>query len=248
MEREWNVQGHRVRAVRRRAGRRRGRARRRRPTPALADFPTAETQTIDTFKKNQLKQVNQLLGLIFALLSLSVIVALLGHHQHARAVGARAHARARPAARGRHVAAARCGGWCAAESVITAGDRRAARASCSASRSRCWSRARWPTRASCSSLPVGHADRRRDPGRDRGRAGGDPARPAGGEGRRAAGCDDRVAGSVLRNAACGDGGPVVEERRRLLPRRRDLPRLGRRRRRRLRRAADARSTTSPASA
>jgi putative ABC transport system permease protein len=45
---------------------------------ALTDFPTAETQTIDTFKKDQLKQVDQLVGLIYALLSLSVIVALLG--------------------------------------------------------------------------------------------------------------------------------------------------------------------------
>ena len=44
---------------------------------ALTDFPTAETQTIDTFKKDQLKQVDQLVGLIYALLSLSVIVALL---------------------------------------------------------------------------------------------------------------------------------------------------------------------------
>ncbi len=45
---------------------------------AVADFPTAETMTIDTFKKDQLKQVDQLVGLIYALLSLSVIVALLG--------------------------------------------------------------------------------------------------------------------------------------------------------------------------
>jgi putative ABC transport system permease protein len=34
--------------------------------------------TIDTFKKDQLKQVDTLVGLIYALLSLSVIVALLG--------------------------------------------------------------------------------------------------------------------------------------------------------------------------
>jgi putative ABC transport system permease protein len=45
---------------------------------AVTDFPTAETMTIDTFKKDQLKQVDQLVGLIYALLSLSVIVALLG--------------------------------------------------------------------------------------------------------------------------------------------------------------------------
>src|SRR4051812_33931756 len=45
---------------------------------ALKEFPTAESMTIDTFKKDQLKQVNTLVGLIYALLSLSVIVALLG--------------------------------------------------------------------------------------------------------------------------------------------------------------------------
>jgi putative ABC transport system permease protein len=45
---------------------------------AIKDFPTAEALTIDTFKKDQLSQVDQLVGLIYALLSLSVIVALLG--------------------------------------------------------------------------------------------------------------------------------------------------------------------------
>jgi putative ABC transport system permease protein len=45
---------------------------------ALAGFPTADPMTIDKFKDNQRKQVNGLLGLIYALLSLSVIVALLG--------------------------------------------------------------------------------------------------------------------------------------------------------------------------
>ena len=42
--------------------------------------------------------------------------------------------------------------------------------------------------------------------------------------------------------------PVVEDRRRLLPRRRDLPRLERRRHRRPRRASRSASTTSPSSA
>jgi putative ABC transport system permease protein len=45
---------------------------------ALAQFPTAEPQTIADFKEEQNQQVNGLLGLIYALLSLSVIVALLG--------------------------------------------------------------------------------------------------------------------------------------------------------------------------
>ena len=50
----------------------------REASAAVRDFPTAETMTIDTFKKDQLKQVDTLVGLIYALLSLSVIVALLG--------------------------------------------------------------------------------------------------------------------------------------------------------------------------
>src|SRR4051812_19309483 len=45
---------------------------------AVQEFPTAETLTIDAFKQDQLKQVDQLVGLVYALLSLSVIVALLG--------------------------------------------------------------------------------------------------------------------------------------------------------------------------
>ena len=45
---------------------------------ALRGFPPAEPQTIQDFKDEQNKQVNGLLGLIYALLSLSVIVALLG--------------------------------------------------------------------------------------------------------------------------------------------------------------------------
>ncbi|HWM10407.1 MAG TPA: FtsX-like permease family protein, partial [Solirubrobacteraceae bacterium] len=45
---------------------------------ALAEFPTAKPQTIDDFKEEQNNQVNGLVGLIYGLLSLSVIVALLG--------------------------------------------------------------------------------------------------------------------------------------------------------------------------
>src|SRR4051794_33816458 len=45
---------------------------------ALAGFPTTDPMTIDEFKADQRKQVDSLLGLIYALLSLSVIVALLG--------------------------------------------------------------------------------------------------------------------------------------------------------------------------
>jgi putative ABC transport system permease protein len=45
---------------------------------ALSGFPTAKPMTIADFKAEQRKQVNSLLGLVYALLSLSVIVALLG--------------------------------------------------------------------------------------------------------------------------------------------------------------------------
>jgi len=47
-------------------------------TAALADFPVAKTQTLAQFKDDTADQVNQLLGLVFGLLALSVIVALLG--------------------------------------------------------------------------------------------------------------------------------------------------------------------------
>ena len=45
---------------------------------ALAGFPAAKPQTIEGFKDEQNEQVNTLVGLVYALLSLSVIVALLG--------------------------------------------------------------------------------------------------------------------------------------------------------------------------
>ena len=45
---------------------------------ALKAFPQTDALSIDQFKKKQADQVNQLLGLVFALLALSVIVALLG--------------------------------------------------------------------------------------------------------------------------------------------------------------------------
>ena len=45
---------------------------------ALKSFPQTDALTIDQFKDKQAEAVNQLLGLVFALLALSVIVALLG--------------------------------------------------------------------------------------------------------------------------------------------------------------------------
>jgi len=45
---------------------------------ALAGFPTAKERTIEGFKEEQNKQVNTLVNLVYALLALSVLVALLG--------------------------------------------------------------------------------------------------------------------------------------------------------------------------
>jgi putative ABC transport system permease protein len=45
---------------------------------ALKSFPSTDALSIDQFKKKQSDAVNQLLGLVFALLALSVVVALLG--------------------------------------------------------------------------------------------------------------------------------------------------------------------------
>ena len=45
---------------------------------ALASFPAARPWTLEEFKEEQNQQVNTLVGLVYALLSLSVIVALLG--------------------------------------------------------------------------------------------------------------------------------------------------------------------------
>src|SRR5215207_2150940 len=47
-------------------------------TASLADYPVAKAQTLAEYKDETADQVNQLLGLVYALLSLSVIVALLG--------------------------------------------------------------------------------------------------------------------------------------------------------------------------
>jgi putative ABC transport system permease protein len=45
---------------------------------SLEGFPVAKAQTLEEYKDESADQVNQLLGLVYALLSLSVIVALLG--------------------------------------------------------------------------------------------------------------------------------------------------------------------------
>jgi putative ABC transport system permease protein len=50
----------------------------KRADAALKQFPQTDALSIEQFKDKQAQAVNQLLGLVFALLALSVIVALLG--------------------------------------------------------------------------------------------------------------------------------------------------------------------------
>ena len=71
-----------------------------------ARYPEAEAKTAKQFIDDQAGQVNQLLGLIYALLALAIIVSLFGIVNTLVLVDPRAHARARDAARDRHVAPA----------------------------------------------------------------------------------------------------------------------------------------------
>jgi putative ABC transport system permease protein len=77
LERDWNAKDIAYALVNARPGVSPS-ALRDREAAALKGFPTTDPMTIDGFKANQRKQVDSLLGLIYALLSLSVIVALLG--------------------------------------------------------------------------------------------------------------------------------------------------------------------------
>jgi putative ABC transport system permease protein len=47
-------------------------------TQALAAFPNAQVQTRDQFEQTQTASINQLLGLVYALLALAVLIALIG--------------------------------------------------------------------------------------------------------------------------------------------------------------------------
>ena len=157
---------------------------------ALAGFPVTKPQTISDFKDEQNKQVDSLVGLVYALLSLSVIVALLGIvntlalsvHERTRELGllravGMSRRQVRRMVRAESVITAAIGavlgivlGIAFAAIVVAAAGRRGLR-----------------VRAADRD-----ADRGRDPAVDRGRAGGDPARAAGGQGRRAAGGHDGV--------------------------------------------------------
>ena len=97
------VQGHRVRARGVRAGHRRPRRSSSAEESSAGGLPDRQAAD-DRGLQGRAERAGQRarLASFYALLALSVIVALLGDRQHARAVGARAHARAGHAARGRH--------------------------------------------------------------------------------------------------------------------------------------------------
>src|SRR3954471_11368446 len=87
---------------------------------ALKKYPSADALSIDQFKKKQSDSVNSLLGLVFALLALSVIVALLGI---VNTLALSIHERTRELGMLRAVGMSKAQVWTmvTAESVITAG-------------------------------------------------------------------------------------------------------------------------------
>ncbi len=111
-------------------------------------YPAAEVLTNDEFVDDQAGQVNQLLGLIYALLSLAVIVSLFGIVNTLVPVDHGAHPGARAPARGRHVAQAG-----QAHDPRRGGDHRAHRRRSSGSGSGCCSRRSSARRSTASRSP-----------------------------------------------------------------------------------------------
>ena len=58
---------------------------------ALSPYANVKVQTRAQFEQAPINSVNQLLGLVYALLALAVLIALLGIREHHDAVGVRAH-------------------------------------------------------------------------------------------------------------------------------------------------------------
>ena len=151
----------------------------------LTDFPTAKPMTIADFKEEQNQQVDQLVGLVLALLALSVIVALLGI---INTMALSVHERMRELGMLRAVGMSRrqVRRMVRAESVITALIGAVLGTVLGIAFAALLSRP-LADEGFVFELPVGLADRRRHPGRDRRRPGRDPARPAGLAGRCAPG-------------------------------------------------------------
>ena len=159
---------------------------------ALAGFPAAKPQTIEDFKDEQAKQVDQLVGLVYALLSLSVIVALLGI---VNTLALSVHERTRELGLLRAVGMSRrqVRRMVRAESVITAAIGALLGIVLGIAFAAIVSRP-LAEDGFVFEMPIGTLIAVVDPRLAGGRAGGDPARPAGGEGGRAAGGDDGVDG------------------------------------------------------
>ena len=163
---------------------------------ALKQFPSTDALSIDQFQKKQDQQVNQLLGLVFALLALSVIVALLGI---VNTLALSVHERTRELGMLRAVGMSRkqVKRMIRGESVITAGI-----GSILGTAAGHRLRRDHLAPAGRPGLRVHPARRLADPvlhpRRDRRRAGGDPAGAAGGEGGRAARRDHGVGAGLHR--------------------------------------------------